>query len=38
MALVYKRQGILEMADRYEKEANIRQNRKNKLPNSQKKL
>lgn len=36
MAMVYRKQGVTEMADRYEKEAKIRENRKKKLPNSQK--
>jgi tetratricopeptide (TPR) repeat protein len=38
MALVYRKQGISEMADRYEKEAKNREIQKKKLPNSQKKL
>lgn len=38
MALIYKKQGVSEMADRYEKEAKKRENIKNKLPNSKKKL
>ncbi|AEJ19292.1 tetratricopeptide repeat protein [Gracilinema caldarium] len=38
MAYIYKKQGIVEMADRYENEAKIRENVKNKLPNSKKKL
>jgi tetratricopeptide (TPR) repeat protein len=38
MALIYRKQGIIEMADRYENEAKLRENPKKKLPNSKKKL
>lgn len=38
LALVYRKQGVTELADRYEMEAKNREKQKNKLPNSQKKL